>query len=59
MKDVLPTRRTVADVKTKVYLHVQIDPEIVQRLKRTASERGYKPGEFLEQLLDTVLPKVK
>jgi uridine kinase len=56
-KDILPPKRTVSDMKTKVYIHAQIDPSIVRRLKHEASNRGYKMGEFLELLLDSALPK--
>lgn len=57
VKDFLPPQRTKEEMKTKVYIHAQLDPDIVRRLKLTASKRGYKMGEFLEELLNTVLPK--
>jgi len=31
-------------------------PSVIERLKLTAHNRGYKPGPFLEELLDSVLP---
>lgn len=55
-RDVLPSKRTWT---SKVYVHAQMRPEIVERLKHAAAERGYRLGEFLEMLLDNVLPKDK
>jgi len=40
----------------RVYYHVLLSPAIIERLKATAGQRGYKPGPFLEAVLDAVLP---
>jgi hypothetical protein len=40
----------------RTYYHVLLNPNVIERLKVTAHKRGYKPGPFLEVLLDTVLP---
>lgn len=54
-----PDRKTTGSpaIPVKVYVHVQMDPEIVKRLKHAAMSRGYRLGEFLEHVLNNVLPK--
>lgn len=55
--DVLPKPKSPELLEGKVYFHVLLPPGIIGRLKATAFNRGYKPGPFLEELLDVVLPK--
>jgi hypothetical protein len=55
--DILPTPRSPEFMGGRVYFHVMLAPNVIERLKQTAYARGYKPGMFLEELLDNVLPK--
>lgn len=57
MIDVLPSPKSPEFLGGKIYFHVLLSPSIIERLKMTAHVRGYKPGPFLEELLDNVLPK--
>lgn len=55
--DVLPSPKSPDFIGGRVYTHFMLPPGIVERLKQTAFSRGYKPANFLEELLDSVLPK--
>jgi hypothetical protein len=55
--DVLPSPKSPEFLGGKIYFHVLLSPTIIERLKMTAHVRGYKPGPFLEELLNNVLPK--
>ena len=55
--DILPSPKSPEFMGGRVYFHVLLAPSIIERLKMTSHVRGYKPGTFLEELLDNVLPK--